>query len=87
MANNNYKTESRHTKKARLALCEPKDKEAKGKGNSYHWVLKDELPEVITGYDPTYILQFGFPPEYDLTQHPIESPLYLDTKTPAGNEH
>jgi len=48
----------RQAQEATKALCFKRD----GYENSY--VLDaDNLPEVITGYDPTYILQFGFPQE------------------------
>lgn len=49
------KRESKYVERARRALCEPN---ANG-----DFEIKKKLPEIITGYDPTYILQFGRPPE------------------------
>lgn len=69
MSNNNYKTQSRHIKKAVDALLD-KEMHRRGAGNEQgnDYKLKDPLPEIITGYDPTYILQFGLPPEDDIAQ-------------------
>lgn len=55
MAGRITRKESKHVVRARKALCEPN---ANG-----DFEIKKKLPEIITGYDPTYILQFGRPPE------------------------
>jgi len=69
MSNNNFKTQSRHIKKAIDALLD-KTTHRRGAGDEQgtDYKIKDPLPEIITGYDPTYILQFGLPPEDDIAQ-------------------
>ena len=61
---------TRHVLAARAALCKAGDKDGFD-----HILDVDNMPEVITGYDPTYILQFGFVPEQDY----MESPRQLTT--------
>ena len=63
MAGRIHKRESVYVEKARKALCEPNE--------NGDFEIKKSLPKIITGYDPTYILQFGRPPEGIEPSRPI----------------
>ena len=63
MARRTTTKESVYAIRARKALCEPNE--------NGDYEIKKKLPEIITGYDPTYILQFGRPPENVAVEKPI----------------
>ena len=71
MKKRNYKR-TQYTQKAIAALLDKKVyNRGEGEEAGTEYKLKSPLPEIITGYDPTYILQFGFPQEPDYQQGAI----------------